>query len=56
VATPPGLAVLKVFSFFERRRSDDLKDLYFITRHYAEAGNEDRIFDELRSSLASSFF
>lgn len=52
VATPAGLAFLKIFSFFERRRNDDLRDLYFIARHYAEAGNEDRIFDQLYSLLS----
>lgn len=56
VAAVPGLAVLKLFSFYERRRGDDLRDLYFIVRHYAGAGNEDRIFDELHTLLSDKSF
>ena len=52
VATPPGLAVLKVFAFNDRKKGDDLRDLYFILDKYDQAGNEQRIFDELSDLLS----
>jgi len=52
VATPAGLAVLKAFAFNDRKKADDLRDLYFILDNYDQAGNEDRIFDELSDRLA----
>jgi predicted nucleotidyltransferase len=52
VATAPGLAVLKIFAFDERRKNDDLQDLYFIMTNYDRAGNEERIFDELSDLLS----
>jgi predicted nucleotidyltransferase len=52
VATAPGLAVLKIFAFDDRRKTDDLRDLYFIMTNYAQAGNEERIFDELSNLLS----
>jgi predicted nucleotidyltransferase len=52
VATPAGLAVLKVFAFNDRKKDDDLRDLYFILDKYDQAGNEDRIFDELSDLLS----
>jgi len=51
VATPPGLAVLKVFAFNDRKKGDDLRDLYFILDNYDQAENEQRIFDELSDLL-----
>ena len=53
VATAPGLVVLKIFAFNDRRKDDDLRDLYFILDNYDRAGNEDRIFEELSESLSS---
>lgn len=53
VATAPGLVVLKIFAFNDRRRDDDLRDLYFILDNYDRADNEDRIFEELSESLSS---
>lgn len=53
VATAPGLVVLKIFAFNDRRKDDDLRDLYFILYNYDKAGNEDRIFEELSESLSS---
>jgi predicted nucleotidyltransferase len=47
VATLPGLAILKIFSFHDRHLGDDLRDLFFILDNYERAGNEERIFDEL---------
>jgi len=52
VATAPGLAVLKIFSFSDEHRVDDLQDLYFILDNYDRAGNEERIFDELSGLLS----
>ncbi|MHB9074683.1 MAG: nucleotidyl transferase AbiEii/AbiGii toxin family protein [Desulfobaccales bacterium] len=53
VATAPGLVVLKIFAFNDRRRNDDLRDLYFILNNYDKADNEDRIFEELSEYLSS---
>lgn len=53
IATVAGLAVLKAFAFHNRNHGDDLRDLYFLIRNYAHAGNEERIFDELSAYLAS---
>jgi predicted nucleotidyltransferase len=53
VATAPGLAVLKIFAYHDRRRDDDLRDLYFIVDNYDKAGNEERIFDELADLLST---
>lgn len=52
VATAPGLALLKIFAFHDRRKDDDLRDLYFIMTNYDRAGNEERIFDELSDLLS----
>jgi predicted nucleotidyltransferase len=52
VATPPGLAVLKVFAYQDRRRTEDLRDLWFILENYDRAGNEERIFHELSHLLS----
>jgi predicted nucleotidyltransferase len=53
VATAPGLVVLKIIAFYDRRKDDDLRDLFFILDNYDKAGNEDRIFEELSESLSS---
>jgi len=46
VATPAGLAVLKLISWKEDfpNRSKDASDLYYIMNKYLDAGNQDRIF------------
>lgn len=48
VATIPGIALLKLIAWDERYpdRSKDAVDLYFFMEKYAEAGNEDRLFEE----------
>ena len=38
----------------DRKRDDDLRDLYFILSNYDRAGNEERIFDELSDLLAEN--
>ena len=53
VATAPGLAVLKIFAYNDRKRDDDLRDLYFILDNYDKAGNEERIFNELGDLLST---
>jgi len=53
VATAPGLVILKIFAFNDRRKDDDLRDLYFILDNYDRADNENRIFEELSESLSS---
>ena len=47
VPTIPGMALMKVISWNDRypERSKDAEDLLFFMEHYAEAGNEDRMFD-----------
>jgi len=43
-----GLAILKLISWDDNpeRRSKDAPDLFLILRHYFDAGNLDRLFDE----------
>jgi predicted nucleotidyltransferase len=43
-----GLAILKLISWDDNpeRRSKDAPDLFLIMRHYLDAGNLDRLFDE----------
>ena len=47
VPTIPGMALMKVISWNDRypERSKDAEDLLFFMEHYADAGNEDRMFD-----------
>ena len=46
VASLPALALLKLSAWRERHTetSKDAADLWLLLRHYAEAGNEDRLF------------
>ncbi|RJR43651.1 MAG: hypothetical protein C4567_05440 [Deltaproteobacteria bacterium] len=53
VATPPGLALLKMFAYAERHKDNDLRDFYSILDNYDKAGNETRLFEELGEFLAS---
>jgi len=53
IATIPALVVMKFFAFADRKHTDDLKDVEFILKHYLQYSNEDRIFDELATQLAS---
>lgn len=48
VASLAGLALLKLLSWDDNpeRRSKDAPDLFLIIRHYLDAGNLDRLFDE----------
>lgn len=58
VASLPGLAVLKLFAWADRGLADarDAVDLATLLRSYADAGNEDRLYDtELESLEAVEF-
>jgi len=48
VASLAGLALLKLISWDDNpeRRSKDAPDLFLIAKHYLDAGNLDRLFDE----------
>ena len=48
VITLAGLALLKLISWDDnpKRRSKDASDLFLIIRHYLDAGNLDRLFEE----------
>lgn len=48
VVSLPGLAVLKLVAWSERgnENAKDAIDLFHLMRHYADAGNIDRIYDE----------
>lgn len=47
VPTIPGMVMMKLISWHDRypERPKDAEDLLFLLEHYAEAGNEDRLFD-----------
>jgi len=53
VASIPALVVMKLFAFADRKHVDDLKDAEFILKHYLQYHNENRVFDELATQLAS---
>lgn len=52
VASLPGLALLKLFAWQDREpgNTKDTEDLLTLMRRYTEAGNYDRIFDEIEES------
>jgi len=52
VVSLPGLAILKLFAWSDRNEDRDATDLDRVIRSYADAGNEDRLYD---SSLAEEF-
>jgi predicted nucleotidyltransferase len=58
VASLPGLALLKLFAWQDRGLEDsrDAIDLVTLCRHYAEAGNLDRIYDEAMLALEAVGF
>lgn len=58
-ASLPGLAVLKLIAWSNRGRevpTKDISDFSLILRKYAQAGNEERLFDELKDLLAQEGF
>lgn len=48
IASLAGLALLKFIAFNDRpqARRRDVQDIFFITKNYLDAGNEDRLYDE----------
>jgi predicted nucleotidyltransferase len=48
VPTVPGMALMKIISWHDRypERPKDAEDLLFMMDHYADAGNENRLFDQ----------
>ena len=58
VPTIPGLALMKIISWHDRypERPKDAEDLLFLMDHYAEAGNEDRLFERENEILQKENF
>jgi predicted nucleotidyltransferase len=58
VASLPGLTILKLLAWYDRRRlnSKDASDLYTLLSRYATAGNTDRLYDEELDLLESVAF
>ncbi|MFQ5632331.1 MAG: nucleotidyl transferase AbiEii/AbiGii toxin family protein, partial [bacterium] len=54
VVSIPALVVLKFFSFADRKRIDDLRDIEFILKNYLQYENENRIFEELAKELSNA--
>lgn len=59
VASLPALALLKIWAWKERRYvapGKDASDIWMFLRHYAEAGNQDRLYGEEGEALAAYAF
>lgn len=59
VASLPALALLKIWAWKDRRYSapgKDAYDLWMFLQHYAEAGNQDRLYGEEGEALAAYAF
>ena len=59
VACLPALALLKIWAWEDRKYTTpgkDGSDLWMFLRHYAEAGNEDRLYDQESEAPASFAF
>lgn len=54
VASIPGIAILKLFAWADRRQEDskDALDLLTLLRSYHEAGNENRIYEDASAQAA----
>jgi predicted nucleotidyltransferase len=46
VASLPGLALMKIVAWDDRRFERDAQDLGLIMRHYLDAGNQDRVYSK----------
>jgi predicted nucleotidyltransferase len=51
VASLPGLIILKLFAWFDRRDDRDVVDIRRLMESYADAGNLDRLYDEENDEL-----
>jgi predicted nucleotidyltransferase len=58
VPTIPGLALMKISSWHDRypERPKDAEDLLFLMDHYAEAGNEERLYEKENEHLQAEGF
>jgi len=58
VPTIPGMALLKLISWHDRypERPKDAEDLLFLMDHYAEAGNQDRLYEKETELLQEEAF
>lgn len=58
VPSIPGMALMKLISWNDSfpSRPKDAEDLLFLMNHYAEAGNEDRLFDVEKEILQQEGF
>jgi predicted nucleotidyltransferase len=59
VASLPALALLKIWAWKDRTYSapgKDASDIWMFLRHYANAGNEDRLYGEEGEALAAHAF
>lgn len=59
VASVPALALLKIWAWKDRRYSapgKDASDIWMFLRHYADAGNQDRLYGEEGEALAAYAF
>lgn len=55
IASIPGIAILKLFAWVDRRQEDpkDAADLFTLLRQYHEAGNQNRLYEDALNVLAS---
>ena len=59
VASLPAIALLKIWAWEDRKYSapgKDASDLWMFLRHYADAGNQDRLYGEEGEALAAYEF
>jgi predicted nucleotidyltransferase len=59
VASLPALTLLKIWAWMDRRHvapGKDASDIWTLLRHYAEAGNQDRLYGEEGEALAARAF
>lgn len=56
VASIPGVAILKLFAWVDRRQEDpkDAIDILNLLRQYNEAGNQDRIYEDANEALEAA--
>jgi len=59
VASLPALTLLKIWAWKDRRYiapGKDASDIWMFLRHYADAGNQDRLYDEEGDALEAYAF
>jgi len=55
VASPLGLALMKLFSWADRRAQKDASDFAYIVANYFDLGNENRLYGENQDLLDENF-